>query len=202
MQPLRSGGSSRKKRLLHPAWVIFLNLIGSTSHADALAQTPAYSIAAIEYAPGPLQKVGKVKAGLLCLPKGTLRWRDIARPVERELMTRLTDTLAKEGLVTAAPPDAMFGDAAPQTTYRIKIIVEELRLTLCVAGFGIGKKPAGTGSVRVRWERYDRVARTRTDSTEYEIPIAADGRDARNTAAVLTDALVESARRYAATRVN
>ena len=172
------------------------------SHITAAASAPAYSIAAIEYAPGPLQKVGKVKAGLLCLPKGTLRWRDIARPEDRVLLNRLTDTLAQHEIATAPPPDALFGDAAPQTTYRIKIIVEELRLTLCVAGFGIGKKPAGTGLVRVRWERYDRVARTRTDSTEYEIPIDADGRDARNTPAVLTDALLESARRYAATRVN
>jgi hypothetical protein len=160
-----------------------------------------YSIAGIEYLPAPSEKVGKVQAGLLCLPKGKLRWRDVARPEDEKLLARLTGVLSERGL--SAPPraDRLFADAEPQTSYRVKVVVESMKLRLCVAGLGIGEmQPKGEGQMTVRWETYDRAARTKIDSVTFEVPMNANGRDARGTNSVFSDALVETAVRYAAAR--
>ncbi len=160
-----------------------------------------YSIAGIEYAPTPLEKVGKVQAGLLCLPKGKLRWRDVARPEDEVLAKRLTDALGDRGLSVAARPNPLFGDPVPATRYRIKVVVERVKLRLCVAGLGIGEKqPSGEGDATVRWETYDRAARVLIDNVRYDVPLIVNGRDARGASGIMSDALVESATRYAAHR--
>lgn len=176
-------------------------LFGVFFSSMAVADVADYSIAAIEYTPGPMDKVGSVKAGLLCLPKGTLRWRDVARPGDDVLMRQLGSALVKGGLSVAARPDPLFADAAPLTQYRIKVVVERVKLRLCVAGLGIGEKqPSGEGNLTVRWETYDRVARTQVDSVAFDLPMTVDGRDARGQSGVIGDALVESAVRYAVRR--
>jgi hypothetical protein len=165
------------------------------------ANVADYSIAAIEYLPTPLENVGKVQAGLLCLPKGKLRWRDVARPDDEVMAKRLTDVLGEGGLTVAARPNPLFGDPVPPTRYRTKVVVERVKLKLCIAGLGIGEKqPSGEGDMTVRWETYDRIARTRVDAATFEVPMLLKQRDARGASGVISDALVESARRYAAKR--
>ncbi len=160
-----------------------------------------YSIAAIDYLPGPFEQVGKLQAGLLCLPKGKLRWRDVARPNDDLVLARLDAVLAEGGLTVSARADRLFADPEPQTTYRVKVIVESVKLRLCIAGLGIGEmQPKGEGQMTVRWETYDRAARTKIDSVAYDVPLSILGRDARGTSSVVSDALVESARRYATAR--
>ena len=160
-----------------------------------------YSIAAIEYRPTPFEKVGKVQAGLLCLPKGKLRWRDVARPEDEVLAKLLTEVLGAGGLSVAARADPLFGDSVPLTRYRIKIVVERVKLRLCVAGLGIGEKqPSGEGMATVRWETYDRVARAQVNQVSYEVPMLLKQRDARGASGVISDALVDSATRFAASR--
>ena len=162
------------------------------------ANVADYAIAAIEYLPTPLEKVGKVQAGLLCLPKGKLRWRDVARPGDDVLATRLTGVLGESGLSVAARADPLFADAAPMTRYRVKVVVERVKLRLCLAGLGIGEKqPSGGGEATVRWETYDRAARVRIDAVTFDVPLLVNGRDARGQSGMLGDALVESATRYA-----
>ena len=171
-----------------------------TSASDNVA---TYSIAAIEYLPSPLEKVGKVQAGLLCLPKGKLRWRDVARPEDEVLAGRMTQALRATGLSVAARADPLFGDAATVTRYRVKVVVERVKLRLCVAGLGIGEKqPSGGGEATVRWETYDREARTKIDSVSFDLPVVLNERDARGESDVISDVLVESARRYALRRSN
>jgi hypothetical protein len=160
-----------------------------------------YSIAAIEYLPTPLEKVGKVQAGLLCLPKGKLRWRDVARPEDEKLLTRLTEVLIAGGLSAPKRADRLFADPEPQTTYRLKVVVETVKLRLCVAGLGIGEmQPKGEGRMTVRWETYDRAARAEVARVTYDVPLELKARDVRGAAGVIGDALVESAVRYAAAR--
>lgn len=162
---------------------------------------PDYSIAAIEYLPGPLEQVGKLQAGLLCLPKGKLRWRDVARPSDDVMLARLSAVLNKSGLAVSARADRLFADPEPLTTYRIKVVVEAVKLRLCIAGLGIGEmQPKGNGQITVRWETYDRMARTKIDSVTFALPLSIAGRDARGASSVVSDALVETARRYAAVR--
>jgi hypothetical protein len=162
------------------------------------APVAEYSIAAIEYLPTPLEKVGKVQAGLLCLPKGKLRWRDVARPDNEKQLTRLTEVLIAGGLLAPAQADRLFADPEPQTTYRLKVVVETVKLRLCVAGLGIGEmQPKGEGRMTVRWETYDRVARAKVASVSFDVPLLLNGRDARGASGVISDALVDSASRYA-----
>jgi hypothetical protein len=162
---------------------------------------PTYSIAAIEYLPTPLEKVGKVQAGLLCLPKGKLRWRDVAQPEDEKLLARLTGVLGDGGLSVPKRADRLFADPEPQTTYRLKIVVETVKLRLCVAGLGIGEmQPKGEGRMTVRWETYDRVARAKVATVSFDVPIVLEQRDPRGATGVLGDALAETALRYAAAR--
>jgi hypothetical protein len=177
--------------------------MASVVAAPAAAQTsvPTYSIAAIEYLPTPLEKVGKVQAGLLCLPKGKLRWRDVARPEDERLLARLTGVLGAGGLSAPARADRLFADPEPQTTYRLKVVVETVKLRLCVAGLGIGEmQPKGEGQVKVRWETYDRAARAKVASVSFDVPLDLKARDPRGATGVIGDALAETAVRYAAAR--
>jgi hypothetical protein len=167
------------------------------------AQLPVltYSIAAIAYAPAPMDKVGHLKAGFVCLPKGTLRWRDMARGQDTDVIAELTAVLQKSGLAVVTPPDPLFLDAPPLTRYRIKVVIETMHLNLCIAGSRLVKqRPSGDGTVHINWETYDRVSRALAAKQVFEVPLATNGRDARNSSAVLGDALVESAVRYAAAR--
>lgn len=110
-----------------------------------------YSIASVEYALSPLDRVGSLQAGLLCLPKGKLRWRDVARPDGETLARKLTDVIGGK-LSVAARADPLFGDPEPPTRYRIRVVIEAVKLRLCIAGLGIGEKqPSGGGVATVRW---------------------------------------------------
>ena len=195
----RSSLASFVSRGARVAVLCAVSLVNTASADDA--NVADYSIASIEYLPTPLEKIGKLQAGLLCLPKGKLRWRDVARPGDEALAKRLTEVLADSSLSVAARADPLFGDAVPLTRYRVKIVVERVKMRLCIAGLGIGEKqPSGEGVAAVRWETYDRVARTQVDSITFEVPMAFRHRDARGTSSVISDALVESARRYAVKR--
>jgi hypothetical protein len=178
-------------------FLIAFAIVASSGVAKASDAAADYSIAAIEYAPTPLQQVGSVKAGLLCLPKGKLRWRDVARPGDHALVVRVEDVLRKGGLRVAPQPDPLFGDAPPATTYRIKAVVTDVALKLCVAGLGIGNRPHSQGHVTVRWETYDRLARTRIDKADYVIHVDDRDGDARTASHVLSNAIEASAARYA-----
>lgn len=175
-------------------------LAGFAPLSAAATQVADYSIAALEYAPAPLDRVGKLQAGLLCLPKGKLRWRDVARP-EAEAAARTLSAALGERLSVAARADRLFGDPDPVTRFRVRVVVETLNLRLCIAGLGIGEKtPSGEGSMTVRWETYDRMSRARIADDVFVVPLLIKGRDVRGASGILSDALVESAARYAATR--
>ena len=183
------------------ASIVFIALLAANRDTAA-----TYSIATIEYAPTPLQQVGNVKAGLMCLPKGKLRWRDVARPSDNALAGRVEDVLRKGGLAVAPQPDPLFGDAPPATTYRIRVSVEEVILRLCVAGDvmfvgKVGRAPTTRGVVTVRWETFDRVARNRVSDVRFAIPVDERDADARTASHVISDAIEASAVRYAAERM-
>ena len=183
--------------------VFFVPLGAAHGAAGAQTSNVSYSIAAIEYALTPLQQVGSVKAGLMCLPKGKLRWRDVARPSDHALAARIEDILRKAGMTVAPQPDPLFGDAPPVTTYRIRVSVEEVMLRLCVAGdvllIGkVGRAPSTRGTVTVRWETFDRVARDRVGDVRFTIPVNDNDADARSTSRIISDAITESATQYAA----
>lgn len=182
-------------------WVFAVAACISTAAFGQTSTTPDYSVAAIEYSPGPLTRVGSVKAGLLCLPKGRLRWRDVARPADVTLMRLVTAVLEANGLSVASPPDPVFGDPPPMTRYRVRVVVTAMTMRLCVAGLGIGeKKPSGEGTLSIRWDTFDRAARTLIDRQVFDVPIIAQGRDPRTSVAPFGEALSVGAARYARSR--
>jgi hypothetical protein len=184
------------QKMIHGGWAM----------ADALPVPVAdYSIASIEYAPTPMEQVGSVKAGLICLPKGKLRWRDVARPGDHALVERVEKALRAGGVTVAAQPDPLYGDAPPATLYRIRVTVEAVKLRLCVAGDvmfvgKVGRPPTTQGVVTVRWETFDRAARARVSDARFEIPVNDHDADARSASHVLSDAIEASAARYATSR--
>jgi hypothetical protein len=202
-------------RLTRPL-VAILGVAAASPGAQAAAPAgPSdYSIAAVEYAIAPFDQVGKLRAGILCLPKGKLRWRDVARPEEDVLARRLGDALRAEAMTVAPPPDRLFGDAEPMTKFRVRVVIERLAIRLCVPGLGIGEKsPSGEGTLTVRWETWDRGGRGRgrggggegsaregSALVRVEVPVAIERRDARTASSIVSDAVVESAIRYAAGR--
>jgi hypothetical protein len=188
------------RRAVGPSLIVLV-CVALPTGAVAGDDVADYAIAAIEYRPTPLERVGKVQAGLLCLPKSKLRWRDVARPEDEVLAKRLTEVLDAAGLSVAARPNPLFGDPVPLTRYRLKVVVEHVKLRLCVAGLGIGEKqPSGEGIATVRWETYDRVQRVRIDAVSFVVPMQFKQRDARGASGVISDALIDSAQRYALTR--
>jgi hypothetical protein len=175
--------------------------------ATASAALPDYSIAAIDYAPTPLQIVGSVKAGLICLPKGKLRWRDVARPGDHALLERVEKMLRGGGLDVAPQPDPLYGDAPPATLYRIRVNVEAVKLRLCVAGDvmfvgRVGRPPTTQGIVTVRWETFDRAARQRVGDVRFNMPVDYRNADARTASHVLSDAIEASASLYVKARLS
>ena len=185
---------------------IGLGLWFAFSQATFAQPATNYSIASIEYLPAPLATVGSVKVGLICLPKGKLRWRDVARPSDRALIERVEATLRSGGLSVAPQPDPLFGDAPPVTKYRLRVAIERVDLHLCVAGevmlIGkVGRKPTTRGVVTVRWETFDRVARDRVGDVRFVIPVDDRDADARTTSRVISDTIEASAVRYAAERM-
>jgi hypothetical protein len=193
-------GSLRRPRLR----IIMLMLAMMATAADGVNVAP-YSIAAIDYAPTPLQQVGKVQAGLLCLPKGKLRWRDVARPEQSALVARVEKALGVGGIAVAPQPDPLYGDPPPVTQYRIRVSVDAVSLKICTAGdvmfIGkVGRAPKTQGTISVRWETFDRAARVRIREDRFVMPVDDRDADARSTSRLLNDAIVESAVRYAASR--
>ena len=185
--------------------MIFVLAAVGAAPASARATVSTYSIAAIDYLPTPLQQVGKVQAGLLCLPKGKLKWRDVARPEQPALVARVEKALGASGLNVAPQPDPLYGDPPPATQYRLRVSVESVSLKICTAGDvlfvgKVGKPPHTQGSISVQWETFDRAARVRISEHRYVIPVSDRDADARTASRVLNDAIVESAVRYAATR--
>ena len=164
-------------------------------------EPPEYAIAAIEYAPTPTQVVGSVKAGLLCLPKGKLRWRDVALPRDTALSDRLADVLRTNGLSVAARPDPLYGDAPPVTAFRLRVAVESAKLRVCQAyGISVGQRPSSKGEIAVRWDVFDSGRREQIDAKRFVMPIdSADG-DIRSESGLLSTAIEASAMQFAATR--
>ena len=172
--------------------------------AVALATVPPadqYSVVEIEYALTASQSVGSVKAGFLCLPKSGLRWGEVARPEAGALIRNVENALQDSGLQIARRRDPLFGDPAPDIRYRIRIVIDDVRLKLCVAGLGIGeRKPTTDGTVTLHWETYDRDTRTKTRSRAYIQPIAARDRDAREDSILIDNAVLASVGTYVESR--
>jgi hypothetical protein len=184
---VKTGWGAAKSRSL--AIAPFALVISYTASAT-VAEPNDYSIASIESDLRPMDKIGRLRAGMLCLPKGKLLWRDMAKPTDAVAINILSRRLAALGLTIADVPDPLFSEVAPLTKYRVRVTYESLEVKLCIPGLGISEKhPSGTGRMLVRWETFERSTKTKVAAQSFEVSISLDGRDARNDSSVIRDAL-------------
>jgi len=157
-----------------------------------------YSIASVRYELEPSQKIGAAKAGMLCLPAGSVRWNDLAKPDRDALVERLETSFGAAGLPFDQKNDPIFADAS-SARYRLRLIIESVKLSLCTGGFGsFHLKPKGSGTATIRWEIFDRESQTRIDSRSYETEIALLGRDPRADPEPLSAAIEASSAQFGA----
>lgn len=132
----------------------------------------------------PMQQIGSLKSGLICAPAGKLRWKDIARESEQDIADKVL--LA----IRFAKPSSL--PVAGESLLRGKIV--KAAIDLCTSWRGIGPKPKGSGTVSITWERYN--AAGRLSERDYTVPVVVAGRDPRENAEVLTEAVIESVQRF------
>lgn len=132
----------------------------------------------------PMQQIGSLKSGLVCAPSGKLRWKDVARESEQDIADKVWRAFLSSKLSSPLGPSESF--------IRGKVVKAEINL--CTSWHGIGRKPKGSGTVSVIWERYN--ATGRLSGRDYTVPILIAGRDPRENSEVLTEAVIESAQRF------
>lgn len=109
----------------------------------------------------PLSKsVGVRKAGMICLPSGTVTWRDVAPDAK-------STAVAIEQVLNAKVPEAGDGatTSAPPTQSRFVLTgrIVGAKVDLCMPQWGAGKLLShrrtlkGSGSLEVVWSVYDQA---------------------------------------------
>ena len=162
------------------------------------AGSPRYAVVAIrdDIAVGTI--VGPLKAGLLCLPAGQVRWDQIARPSEAALIKRAERTLSG-GAAANPDPFAPSADSSESAKYGVVITIRTARLKLCVAGLGIGeRKPGGGGQIEATVATQYMASKQRLPDRIFTVPIHLDGRDPRKDPSVYADIVADIARQYLA----
>ena len=160
-----------------------------------------YSIAAVTFDIARDSVLGPLRAGLLCLPAGRTRWKDVVLPDNATAITILTRSLTDEQLTVRVSGDPIFADPPPPTRYRIRVTVAAATLQLCKPGSPIGPQLyKGLGTLTVVWETFDRQARSNVVRNVFTVPLViGKGSATRDTEAVL-GALEKAAVLYARTR--
>lgn len=119
------------------------------------------------------RKVGGVKKGLVCVPAGALKARDIALPSRRNVAERVgTD------------------DALPS--------IVSIEASVCTAYMGIGKAPKSQLRIQVEWSSASGSLCEKSWEGEAKIK----GRDLRDDPTVMLEAIDVSFKRWAAGRAS
>ncbi len=167
-----TGAVGRRKLL----WLI---AVGLTSSGTAQTTPPAslhgeaFAVGALRTELSAEDAVGHKKAGLICAPAGTLRWRDVepAGPKARAAVARAVRGAGVA--IEAQDADDWLDYRAPTTGYRLIGNVVGMQASACVPAYGLarkvdhGQRLKGEGRMRVEWRIYrlaDRkeIARTET----------------------------------------
>lgn len=161
--------------------LLFAALLGQSAPVDPpVAITMTDNIA-------PSAVIGPIKAGLVCLPKGRLRWGDVAKPATGTLEADLERIFA----------DATTAGGKLVTKARVTLVSATLRL--CVAGLGIGeRKPSGKGHIELTFAPLDAESTKAVDTRSVSVDFDVGGRDPRRDPAVIEDAVKNAGRLFAA----
>lgn len=139
------------------------------------------------------EPVGHVRAGLLCLPKGMLRWRDVGIAERLDQRQIVGDALDGAGLSVAE-----FSRGGGR---RVRGTVTRAGFDLCAREWGLGggaDRLSGKAALEVSWrvEATEGGGGDLTHVSRVERTIARDG--AESVAAIYRDLLGDAARELAA----
>lgn len=114
------------------------------------------SVAPIRYDIKSEQKLGPKRAGLICLPNGSLSFRDLRLPPPETTTKTVSDRLIVGGLKVAPLDPTGFADQP--TPYRMVATVVNIGLSVCAKRWGLGDTTSVTGSanVTIQWSIYGR----------------------------------------------
>lgn len=181
-----------------------LCLIGAALPARG-ASPDRYAISSMTSAVAPSQKIGKIKQGFICAPKGSLKFGDLQRVDEDALRRRIAALSGQSGSGQSGSgqsgfvidqTDNRFPSAAPPPTHMLVGSLDRISLDLCVPGANIGigsRKSKGSGTLVVTWEVWRQADKSRTAQRTIEIPILVAGADPRQSSEVLEEQLALSA---------
>ena len=164
-----------------------------------MIDAPTVAIATVVDAIGANTVIGAKRAGLLCLPDGKARWRDLEPPSETMARSAIVNALRRDGFGVVEEDVALYGPVANPSPRALRITLMAADLQLCQVGFGIsGNRLKGT--LTVRWEEFDRTARQRRSSDEYVVPISAAKLTRDGVPGTVLDALTRSVARWTVSR--
>lgn len=130
-------------------------------------------------------KVGTVKAGFICGPKGSIRWSDIRLPRDTDLELELSNIVSvNSGIVS----NERFELQGRVTSFKIK---------LCVPGLGIGERTTkGAFSIAIEWtQRYPSNTKS-PKSAVVVLDESIEGVDPRKDSAPLKRTILRSAEQF------
>lgn len=163
---------------------------------------PRYGVAGVTVDLAKGQKIGRRRAGYVCLPHGSVVWgRDVA-PASDRLVEAVARGLGNGGLPIPSADAQMLGGPA-ETAYLVGAVVRKAEFSTCLPhygpGFGIGDRSSvkGWASLEVEWKVYSKQARSivRTHVTQARAIAKADERV--DTEDLFLRALERSAERFA-----
>jgi len=137
------------------AWLA-IGLIALPAGAPARAPDPAvvpptYSVTMLHAPYAANAGVGARRAGLMCLPQGAVRWRELSARDDRWSIALIEDALAQEGLAV---------DRAARAAASTVLVRGELRrvmLRVCARRWGLGDPSSldGDGVLQMEWRVLD-----------------------------------------------
>jgi hypothetical protein len=150
------------------------------------ADQTGYSLASVSSAIASDEVLGSVGSGLTCIPNGKLRWGTLAKADPAAWVDAGQKALAESGQSAGR--------------YRVSLSIKAIKLNLCLAWMGLGRKPRGKGTMAVDVVVRDEVTNTDLPSREIDVDLDLRGRDPRKDDSVLTQAVGDAVRKFFATR--
>lgn len=161
---------------------------------------PQFAFSGITSTISPSKKIGKIKQGFICAPKGALRFGDLQRADDGQLRQRIAALSASTDIVVDLP-DSRFPNTPQTTTHALVGRLGGLSLDLCVPGANIGvgsRRSKGSGIVTVTWEVWRQSDKKLIAQRTLETPVKLEGADPRRSSEALEQYLAQSAVQFLA----
>ena len=117
--------------------------------------------------------VGVKKAGLVCLPSGSITYGEVS-PDPNEAASYVTAELRSRGIDVYESPKSWAESPSIDSTYVLVGEIKALKINACTPQWGVGKlvtgkrTSKGSGSLTVDWAVYVRASRAKVFSTTEE----------------------------------